>query len=69
MVERTMNHLKDTGMGYFRHMRHAMYISVLLIAAAACCAIHSVAPFVFEKTASRIITHLTDNVISRQIQR
>ena len=64
-----MGHLNDMGMTYFRHMRHAIYISTLLLAAAACCAIHSVVPFVFEKTASTIITHLSDNVISRQIQR
>ena len=64
-----MRHLKDAGMGYFRHMRHAIYISTLLLAASFCCAVHSVAPFLFERTASNIITHLTDNVISRQIQR
>ena len=64
-----MEHLKDVGMTYFQHMRHAIYISILLFAAAACCLIHSVVPFVFEKTASTIITHLSDNVISRQTQR
>ena len=64
-----MEHLKDVGMTYFQHMRHAIYISILLFAAAACCLIHSVAPFVYKKTASSIITHLNDNVISRKIQR
>ena len=64
-----MGHLKDVGMTYFQHMRHAIYISILLLAAAACCLIHSVVPFVFKKTASTIITYLSDNVISRQIRR
>ena len=64
-----MGHLQDVDMTYFQHMRHAIYISTLLFAAAACCLIHSVAPFVYKKTASKIITHLSDNVISRQTQR
>ena len=64
-----MGHLKDVGMTYFQHMCHAIHISTLLFAAAACCLIHSVAPFVYKKTASNIITHLNDNVINRQIRR
>ncbi len=64
-----MGHLQDTGMTYFQHMRHAIYIGTLLIIAGACCIAHSVAPFVFKTTASSIIAHLSDIVISRQIQR
>ena len=64
-----MGHLRDTGMTYFQHMRHAFLISSLLTTAAACCIIHAVFPFVFKKTASNIIKYVTNNVISRQIQR
>ncbi len=64
-----MNHLKEAGMTYFQHMRHAMQISILLFIAATCCAIHSLFPFVFKKTASNTIKYLMNNVISRQIQR
>jgi len=64
-----MNHLEDVGMTYFQHMRHALYISFLLAVASFCCVTHAACPFIFKQTASCIIKHLTDNVISRQIQR
>ena len=67
--EEDMGHLRDAGMTYFQHMRHALYVGTFLILAGVCCVTHSVMPFLFKTTASNIITHLSDNVISRQIQR
>lgn len=64
-----MKHLKDTGMNYFQHMLHALRIACLLIGAGCCCAIHSIFPFLFESTTSKIIKHLNDNMISRQIRK
>ena len=64
-----MGHLTDAGMTYFQHMRHAMRISLLLITASLCCMVHSLFPFLFKKTASSIMKHITDNLINRQIQR
>ena len=60
-----MKHLKETGMSYFQHMLHALYIGAFLVIAGFCCITHSFAPFVFKNTASKIITHLNDDVIKK----
>ena len=55
-----MKHLEETGMSYFQHMRHALFIGTLLFVAGFCCVTHSVAPFMFESSASNIIKYLND---------
>tara|TARA_Y100001963_G_scaffold45011_1_gene63327 strand:+ start:2951 stop:3133 length:183 start_codon:yes stop_codon:yes gene_type:complete len=60
-----MKHLKETGMSYTQHMRHALFVSALLFIAAFCCLAHSVAPFMCESTASDIIKHLNKDILKR----
>ena len=43
-----MNHLKEQNETYFEHMRHALSISYLLLAAGTKCLIHAVIPPLFE---------------------
>ena len=42
-----MKHLKENNENYFEHMRHAMSISFLLLAAGTKCLIHSIIPDLF----------------------
>ena len=43
-----MKHLKEQNETYFEHMRHALSISYLLLAAGTKCFIHAVIPPLFE---------------------
>ena len=43
-----MKHLEETGETYFEHMKHAISISYLLLAAGTKCLIHAVIPPLFE---------------------
>jgi hypothetical protein len=47
-------HPESVGETYFEHMCWAIFYSMSLTLAGAACAIHSVFPFLFEKTASSI---------------
>tara|TARA_R110002072_G_scaffold46887_1_gene129875 strand:+ start:1160 stop:1354 length:195 start_codon:yes stop_codon:yes gene_type:complete len=43
-----MRHLEEAGETYIEHMKHAMGISFLLLAAGVKCLVHSIAPPLFE---------------------
>ncbi len=46
--KKKMKHLKENSETYVEHMKHAMGISFLLLAAGTKCFIHSIAPPLFE---------------------
>ena len=65
-----MRHLDECGEGYFKHMLEAWRIVFVLLVASGVCMIHSLLPFVFQKTAStmtRNILNRTDNRYARKI--
>ena len=58
LIECFDRHPKDNGMSYIQHFFRALRFSMLLGCASVACVIHAVFPFLFERTASDIITHL-----------
>jgi hypothetical protein len=54
-------HPKSVGETYLKHMSRAILYSLGLILAGAACAIHSVFPFLFKKTASSIAEWVLDS--------
>lgn len=56
------DHPKTVGETYFEHMRAAGSFSLTLFAAALCCAVHALLPFLFEKTGSSMIERLYDRM-------
>ena len=49
-----MNHLKNTNMGYFKHLLHAWIMAAILI-------VHGILPFIWEtKVSDEIIDSLKD---------
>ncbi len=56
------NHLKESNMTYFQHMRRATGISLSLAVAASACIIHGFFPFLFETNASETIKELSRKV-------
>lgn len=55
-------HPASVGETYFQHMRAAGSFSISLFAAALCCAVHALLPFMFEKTGSSMIERLHDRM-------
>ena len=47
-------HLNEENLSYFNHMKRAMRISFKLLFASILCFIHSIFPFIFTKSASKI---------------
>lgn len=61
-------HLKEVNEGYFRHMLEAWLIVLVLITSSFICFIHSIFPFLFERTASGMIKKIINRTDSRQGQ-
>ena len=51
-------HPQSVDESYFEHMAFAGKFAALLFAAAFCALVHAILPFLFERTASRIIAKL-----------
>jgi hypothetical protein len=60
-----MSHLKDVNETYFKHMREAISISVILLISCIACFIHSLFPFLFKSTASNNIKNILKSVEAR----
>jgi|APSaa5957512535_1039671.scaffolds.fasta_scaffold759456_1 hypothetical protein len=58
LKERLARHLRYIEMSYIEHLIRAMRFSMLLFLASIVCLIHSIIPFVLEKSASSIIKKL-----------
>lgn len=65
MKSRFTAHPESVGESYFQHMRFAASVAASLAMAAAAAACHAVLPFLFEKTASRIVARLYDRTRNR----
>jgi hypothetical protein len=60
-------HLRNVDESYGQHFLHASYYFVMLLAAAICALIHAILPFLFEKTASQIISKLYRKMSARKL--
>ena len=60
-----MKHLDECGEGYFKHMFEAWRIVSVLLISSIACLIHSLFPFVFQKTASTMIRNILNRTDSR----
>lgn len=58
MLDLFTRHPQSVGETYFEHMGMASGFAISMFAAAVVCAVHAVLPFMFEKTASRMIADL-----------
>jgi hypothetical protein len=56
-------HPASVGETYLQHMGHAAAFGGWMALGAACCLIHAILPFLFEKTGSRIIARLHDRIV------
>ena len=60
-------HLSNIGESYGQHFLHAIYYCLMLMTAAVCALIHAILPFLFEKTASQIISKLYGKMTERKL--
>jgi hypothetical protein len=66
-----MKHLEENNETYLRHLRKAMYISIMYISICmlvGCCTafVHALVPVVFTKTTSKILSHVKDTINNRR---
>ena len=61
-----LDHPASVGETYWQHFASAMSFCASMLLAALCCAIHALLPFVFQKSASRIIANLHDRVVAHR---
>jgi len=59
------DHPQSVDESYFEHMRFASGFSARLLAAGAAALVHAVLPFLFEKTASRMIGEMHNRMHNR----
>ncbi len=60
-------HLSNIGESYGQHFLYASYYFVMLLIAAISALIHALLPFLFEKTASQIISKLYRKMTERKL--
>ena len=58
-------HLQDVGETYDEHFVHAGRYGLVLIGAGLACLVHAVLPFLFERTGSKCISQLYDQMAGR----
>ena len=56
-------HLDEVNETYFQHMRNALSFSGHMMVGAAACAVHAIAPFLFETAGSRRIRELHERMV------
>lgn len=59
-------HLREVNETYFQHFRHAMYFSSQMLLAAIACAIHAIFPFLLERTGSKRVAQLYDDMFANR---
>ncbi len=57
------DHPESVGETYVEHMRAALGFSLTMTRAAACCVVHAFLPFLFTKTGSSAVEHLSRAMI------
>ena len=60
-------HLSNIGVSYGQHFLHASYYFIMLLTVAICVLTHAILPFLFEKTASQIISKLYSKMTERKL--
>jgi hypothetical protein len=65
MWQRSRDHLVEAGEGYWQHLRFAMMVGLLAIAAGLACMIHALIPALCQRTCSRTISQLHQLFSSR----
>lgn len=63
------DHPRSVGETYFQHMAVAADFGVRMFTGALCCLLHAAFPFLFERTASAIITELHDRMVTNRIRK
>jgi len=58
MLKRSRDHLDRTGETYFQHMRFALLVGAIAVAAGLACIIHAVVPALCQSTCSRTVDQL-----------
>ena len=56
-------HLEEVNESYFQHMRHATRFSMKLAVGSMACLVHSIFPFLCEKTGSTIIAAMHHDMV------
>jgi hypothetical protein len=69
LVRLFTEHPASVGENYLEHMNSAGSFTGNLILAGAACAVHALFPFLFEKTASSIISTLYDRMVINRDRR
>ncbi len=62
-------HLDEVNETYFQHMRNALSFSGHMMVGALACAVHAIAPFLFESTGSRRIMNLHERMVVTRNQK
>lgn len=60
------SHPESVGESYLEHLAHASYFGFRMVYAGFACLVHALLPFMFEKTGSKIITHLHDRMVTNR---
>ena len=63
-----MKHLDECGEGYFKHMMEAWLIVAVLLISSVICFIHSLFPFIFQKTASSLVKRILNRTEKRYVK-
>ena len=61
-----MKHLKLVKENYVKHMLEAWLVSIVFILAGLICFVHSIFPFVFQTTASKMVKKIISRTNQRQ---
>lgn len=63
-----LDHPRSVGESYFEHQRLAFGFSIVLFMAAVVCLIHGLVPGLFKRTASGMLAHLHDRMVTHRLQ-
>lgn len=66
LLKKFTEHPESVGETYGQHFVAAMGFSLAMLRAAFCCAIHALLPFVFERTGSRCIESLYQQMVTNR---
>ena len=68
MLRKTRLHLLEAGEDYFEHMRFAVGVGMMLLAAGLACIIHGIFPSFCTKTASRTVDELKRHALASVLE-
>lgn len=68
MLAKFTQHPASVNETYFQHMKVALTFSMTFMFGGIVALIHAFFPFLFEKTGSKLITHLHQKMVSQRVQ-